>query len=302
MAWIAVHAGRRVSRWFLVPITLYFVTFSPTASRHARRYLERVLGRPVTWTDRYRHLHTFASTILDRVYFLREGVQPFDVRASGYDDLLAAARSDPGAFLVGGHLGSFEVLRALGDRLGGLPVALVMYAENAKRINDALQALSPDRPIPIIALGRVESMLAVRDWLNAGGLAGMLADRGLADQAANARGAGTSSGRGEGSQPWVEASFLGRPKAFTDGPMRMAALLKRRVFFMAGVFRGGNRYDVVFKPIADFRHVVAAERDAAVKEAVLAYARELEQQTLDAPYNWFNFHDFWQEDAATPPG
>ena len=32
----------------------------------------RALGRPARWTDSYRHIHCFASTILDRVYFLQE--------------------------------------------------------------------------------------------------------------------------------------------------------------------------------------------------------------------------------------
>ena len=63
MAFIAVHAGRRVARWVLHPITLYFLGFAPAARRNSARYLARVLGRRPTWRERYRHLHAFAATV-----------------------------------------------------------------------------------------------------------------------------------------------------------------------------------------------------------------------------------------------
>jgi hypothetical protein len=285
MAWFAITFGRTLARLWLVPISLYFLLFSPSQARNSRRFLKRALGRDANWIDGYRHIHTFASTILDRVYFLRQGTAPFDIVVDeAHHALVAAARDDPGAFLVGGHLGSFEALRALGDHVGGLNVAMVMYPDNARKINAVLEALAPDRPVPVIALGRMAAMLEVRDWLDQGGLAGMLGDRGLeADPQATRT---------------VRAAFMGREVDFIDGPMRLAALLKRRVFFMAGLYRGGNRYEVVFVPLVDFRHVDGKGREAAIRDGVLAYVRELENQARRAPYNWFNFHDFWLEDRT----
>ncbi len=287
MAWIAVTLGRRTARLCLVPITLYFLFFSPREARNSKRFLARALGRPIGWRDGYRHIHSFASTILDRVYFLREGVKPFDIAVNGHDELQAACKQDPGAFLVGGHVGSFEVMRAVGDRLGGLDVSMVMYPGNAQKVNQVLNALAPDHLVPIIELGRMESMLAVRDCLNRGGLAGMLGDRTLhADLNATKT---------------LRVPFLGVETAFIDGPMRMAALLKRRVYFMVGLYQGGNRYEVRFKPLVDFRDVPGGPaREVAIREAVHAYVCELESLAREAPYNWFNFHDFWNEDEAKP--
>ena len=68
MAWIALHLGRRVARWVLVPITWYFLLFSPDPKRQTRRYLRRALGREPGWTEHYRQVHAFASVVLDRVY------------------------------------------------------------------------------------------------------------------------------------------------------------------------------------------------------------------------------------------
>ena len=286
MSWIALTCGRRVARWVLHPITVYFVLFAPVPRRHSRRYLSRALGRPAGWRDVYRHLFTFTATILDRVYLLSGRMHLFDVSVHGealIDATLAEGRGD---FLVGAHIGSFEALRAIGQNRSGLRIAMVMYPDNARLINHALRAIAPHYQPKIIALGQRDSMLAVRDWLDAGGLAGLLADRALPGESQRA-----------GS---IGVNFLGREASFSDGPFRLAALLRRRVVFMAGLYAGGNRYDVRFTALADFSQRAAdpAAREQHIRDAVLAYAAQLESICREQPYNWFNFLDFWHEDAT----
>jgi predicted LPLAT superfamily acyltransferase len=75
--------------------------------------------------------------------------------------------------------------------------------------------------------------------------------------------------------------------------MRVAAALRRPVIFMTGLYRGGNRYHVVFHQIADFSQPNPVGRDAAVRAAIASYAQLLERYTRSDPYNWFNFYDFW---------
>ena len=106
---LAVWLGRRLARCLLHPITLYFVLLAPTPRRHARRFLARVLGRPAGWMDVYRHFHTFATTVLDRVYLLRGQMDVFDLQITAQASLDAVLAEGRGAFLVGAHIGSFEV-------------------------------------------------------------------------------------------------------------------------------------------------------------------------------------------------
>src|SRR5712672_2178610 len=54
MSWISLRLGRRLSRSVLYGIAVYFFLFAPRARRHAREYLQRVLGRPPTSIDRFR--------------------------------------------------------------------------------------------------------------------------------------------------------------------------------------------------------------------------------------------------------
>jgi predicted LPLAT superfamily acyltransferase len=287
MAWVATTLGRPAARLLLLPITAYFLVFGREARRHSSRYLARALGREPTWRDRWRHFHTFASTVLDRVYFARGQTEAFALTMhgdAGCDDTLDSGQ---GGFLLGAHLGSFESLHAAGKSFPGMQVTMVMYPGNARKIQGVLQALAPQLKMAIIAIGQPGSTLAIRDALNAGHLVGLLGDRVLDGDA------------GPRNTP-VALPFLGVPALFSDGPLRLAMLLKRRVIFMVGLFLGGSRYDVRFETMADFRDPPTdpAAREALIAQALQAYVARLEQLCHEAPYNWFNFHDFWREDAA----
>jgi predicted LPLAT superfamily acyltransferase len=287
MRWIAVAAGRRVARLMLHPIALYFFLASREPRRHSRRYLDRALGRPATWRDVYRHFHTFCATVLDRVYLLRGQFDEFAFEASGIEAILEPAGRGEGLLACGAHIGSFEALRMVGHDKG-LKVAMIMYEDNARLINDTLAAIAPNAELHTIPLGRVDAMLALRRWLDQGGLGGMLADR-------------TLPGNNPQRSKTVSLPFLGTPARFADGPFRLAALLRRKVVFMAGLYRGGNRYDLRFAPLADFSGVTSAgERDALIGAALARYVATLEALCREAPYNWFNFFDFWDAADADP--
>ena len=277
MVWISLNLGRAAGRVVLHGIAAYFTLFSPRARRAARAYLGRALGRPAGWREIHRQVFAFASTIHDRIYLLNDRFDLFDIEVSGADALQAALERQPGALLVGAHLGSFEVLRAVGRGRAGLQVAMLMYEENARKINATLAAINPAAAQDIVPLGRMDSMLAARDRLDRGCLVGLLADRGL------------------GGDPTVDCSFLGETAAFPLGPWRLAAMLRRPVFFMAGLYAGGNRYRIHFEPLADFSDTPRAGRDAAIRAAAQAYADRLTHYCRTAPDNWFNFFDFWQK-------
>jgi predicted LPLAT superfamily acyltransferase len=263
MRWIALGLGRRAARLVLHPVSAYFLLFAPQARRASRAFLGRALGRRATPADLYRHFYAFAATVLDRVYLLHERFDLFDIEEQG------APTPGAGLLLMGAHLGSFEALRSAARR-GGLRVSMVMYEDNARMLNETLAALSPAARQDVIALGHVDSMLRVRDCLAAGGIAGVLGDRGLHDDDAQV------------------VPFLGAPARFPLGPMRMAALLRCPVVFMAGLYLGGNRYALQFEPIADF-----GVAPPAPEAALAAYVACLERHCRAAPYNWFNFYDFW---------
>jgi len=281
MTVLSLRCGRSPSRVLLYFIAAYFCAFAPTARRHSRAYLRRALGREPTALDRFRHVLTFATTIHDRVFLVNERFDLIHIDIEGREVVQSALQAGQGAFLMGSHLGSFEVVGAVGLRQPGLRVAMAMYEENAHKVNRMLAAISPAARPDIIALGQLEAMLKIRERLDAGMFVGVLGDRTL------------------GHEPTVAVEFLGETAHFPTGAMRAAALMRRPVIFMIGLYRGRGRYHVVFAPLADFSAVGAPEREAAVEAAVRRYAALLALYCRSDPYNWFNFYDFWQAEHGS---
>jgi predicted LPLAT superfamily acyltransferase len=283
MTYISLRLGRATTRCLLHGIAAYFFVFAPTARRCVRQYLQRALRRNPTAADRYRLIVSFATTIHDRLYLVRSRYELFEISIQGEELVSDCHERSEGAFLLGAHLGSFEAVRFIGCRKPGLAVSMAMYSDNAKKINSILAALNPDIEPDIICLGSMDSMLQIRSRLDAGAFVGVLGDR------------------TPGDEPCEIIEFLGTPACFPSGAMRAAALLRRRVLFMAGLYRGGNRYHVVFEELADFSATPAKDRDAAVRAAIHSYAATLERYCRSDPYNWFNFFDFWRPPAPALP-
>jgi predicted LPLAT superfamily acyltransferase len=283
MTVISLHLGRRVARLVVYGIAAYFFLFAPTARRHACAYLGRALGRPPTAADRFRHIFSFAATIHDRIYLISDRFDLFSISVEGEALVREAIENRRGAILMGAHFGSFEVTRALGRSQSGLRVVMAMYAENARKISSTLTAINPTATLDVVALGHLDAMLRLRADLDAGACVGVLGDR--------APGAGATEA----------VQFLGATAHLPTGPMRAAATLGRPVVFMAGIYRGGNRYHIVFERLADFSATSPAERPAAIRAAISRYVGLLEQHCRRDPYNWFNFFDFWAEPRPAPP-
>lgn len=283
MAWISLHLGRRIGRGILHLIAAYFLLFAPASRRASRDYLKRALGRPPGWRDLYRHFFTFAATIHDRIYLVNRRFDLFELDVHGEDALRRLLDGGKGLFLVGAHLGSFEVIRALGRKDTDLRIAMVMHQENAQKIGAMLAAINPEVVQDIIGIGSIDSMLKVRERLDEGYVVGMLADR------------------TPGNEVLCPARILDADVFLPSSPFRMAAMLRRPVLFMTGLYLGGNRYAIHFEALADFSNVERAQRDAAIEAAIAAYAALLDRYCREAPYNWFNFFDFWPPESTASP-
>jgi predicted LPLAT superfamily acyltransferase len=276
MTYISLRLGRSVGRSILYVIAAYFFVFAPEARRHARNYLRRALQREPRAIDRFRQVLSFATVIHDRIYLVNDRFELFDISIEGESLVRDMLREGKGAFLMGAHMGSFEVTRAIGRRQESLRLVLAMYEENARELNAVLAAINPAAKPEIIALGHMDAMLRIREQLERGAFVGLLGDRSLRDE------------------PGQIVDFLGRPARFPVGALRAAAMLHRPVIFMAGLYRGKNRYHVVFELLADFSATPSGQRQAALQAAMTRYVNLLEKYCRSDPYNWFNFHDFWR--------
>ena len=83
-----------------------------------------------------------------------------------------------GAMLVGAHLGNFDVLRLIA-REAKIPVNVLMYTDNAQRINDAFQKLDSKSKVRVINVGPDAARMAfeIRECVKRGEFVAVLSDR-----------------------------------------------------------------------------------------------------------------------------
>lgn len=259
--WIALHAGRPVGRALLVPICAYFLATAPTARRASRDFLTRALGRPAGLGQVFRHLLAFGTTLLDRVFLVHRRTGEIEVTVAGEALFEAARAQGRGCLLLGSHLGSFEMMGVMGHVQRGLVVNMVMHLDDSAGLRSLLAGSGLTLPYNIIPLGQPGSMLRVRECLERGEVVGILADRVFGGEATQA------------------VPFLGKPARFSLSPFRLARLTGAPVLAVYGLFRGGRRYEIVF--------------EALPGPGPGPYVEALERHARDAPYNWFNFYDYW---------
>jgi predicted LPLAT superfamily acyltransferase len=111
---------------------------------------------------------------------------------------------------------------------------------------------------------------------------------------------GLLADRARPNETTTDAQFLGAPAPFPVAPYMIASMLGLPVMFCAGLYRGGNRYDLYFETFADEIKLSRAQRPAQLRELAQRFADRLEHYTRLAPYNWFNFYDFWHRPADEP--
>ncbi|MDQ3494388.1 MAG: acyltransferase [Pseudomonadota bacterium] len=275
---IGRFGGRALARGFLYPITLYFVLRRGAERRGSRDYLTRALGRPATLRDVARHIHTFAATILDRVFLLSGQTHRFDVTLSGLDGVHAQLDQGRGVLLFGSHLGSFEVLRVVARQRPDYTIRVVLDKAHSPALTRMFDALDPRMAANVIdgSQDGPSIMLAIQQAAEQGDMVALLVDR------------------AQPGHPTVEAPFLGSPAEFPSAPWLIAAVLKVPIALAFGLYRGGNRYDLVFETFSDGLDIPRRERAAAIPALIRRYAARLENHVRNAPYNWFNFYDFWE--------
>jgi predicted LPLAT superfamily acyltransferase len=279
MARLTLGLGRGTTRCILPPLCLYYYAAAPQVRRASRDFLARALGREPGARDVLRHFHSYASTLHDRLLLAAGRSEAFDIAVSGADQIDRMLALGRGCLLVGSHLGSFEVLRAL-ERTSAHRVSVVMHEENARRMQALISRVAPGRQQRVIASGRPDTMLRIKECLERGEIVGILGDRPLSEERTASR------------------DFLGAPARFPLGPWLLAAALGCPVGLFFGLYRGGARYEIVFETLSEGGSVARDARDGVAALWLRSYVARLEHHARRAPYNWFNFYDFWHAGAG----
>ena len=298
-AWLYRVLGRRVAQWLVYPVATYFFLTDPSGRAASRAYLERVhrtpegaraLGRPPGWRDVWCHYLEFGISIFDRVGIWLGRREDFRLHVSGRHELDRVPAEKRGAVILGAHLGSFDAMRLVADAQSPIPVHVMMYTRHAERINSlfaSLDALSPEKTgrVEVMKTGGFERVLGAKRVIERGEVLSILADR-----------------VHPGEERRVSrVSFLGSPAAFPRGPFLLAGLLGCPVLLMVGLRTGERSYEIHVERLADRVELSRRNREQKIDEYCQMFATRLEAHCLRAPFQWFNFYDFWSEEGPDEP-
>ncbi len=287
VVWCYRVLGRRFCQLLIRPIVLYFFLTDRKGRRASLRYLRRLYGRPggpealggpPTWRHALRHYHAYGLSILDRVGFWLGRDDDYALALHGAEQFTRLQPDGRGAILLGTHLGSFDALRVLA-RQRQVVVNVVMFIQHARMINSIFQSLDQDASVRMIQLdaNSINAAFAIKACIERGEFVALLADRvGIGDEKRTG-----------------QIEFLGDRTAFPYGPFFLASLLKCPLIFMVALRAGDGRYEAFAERVAE-RIVVSGPDDL---DALAAdYARRLERYCIMAPYQWFNFYDYWSDE------
>jgi len=291
--WCYRNFGRRVCLALAHVVVTYFFLTDGAGRKASRAYLarvwrdprgRRVLGhRPGTWQS-FLHYRAFALAIVDRLAIWSGALGEIEFDAHGIELVDRLTAEGHGALVIGAHLGSFDAMRLLAERTNTV-VNVLMFTAHAQRINRIFRELSPDAGARVIAVepGSVHSVFEIRACLARGEVVAILGDRVEAGD------------RGRTSR----VPFLGDPVELPQAPFLLADLLGYPVFLMLALRIRTGRYTVHTEKLADRVRLPQNAREKGASELLTTYAARLENYCLEAPYQWFNFFDYWG-DARSP--
>ncbi|MEX3955108.1 glycosyltransferase [Trinickia sp. EG282A] len=286
--------GTRATGLWLHPIVAYFLLTGRAARAESRRYFARLreaspdAGTPRPgWLSAYRQMLAFAQAGLDKLAAwsgrIGSAAVAFDDSAP-FEALVASGR---GALVIGAHLGNLEMTRALAVRGAHAKVTAVVYTEHARRFTSVLAGAHRDfslRLLEVDDFGPATAML-MQARIDAGELLVIVGDRVPAHEAGRT----------------VDAPFLGAIAPFAQGPYVLAHALGCPVYLFF-CLKEGRRHRLYFEPFAE--RIQLPRRDRAEHLAAYArrYAERLEHYCRKAPFQWFNFFDFWARPSGAPNG
>jgi predicted LPLAT superfamily acyltransferase len=101
----------------------------------------------------------------------------------------------------------------------------------------------------------------------------------------------------------TDAHFLGATAPFAQGPYVLAHALRCPVYLFFCLkergAEGGTRHRLYFEPFAERIALPRRERAQHIATWAQRYASRLEHYCRKAPYQWFNFFDFWARPGKT---
>lgn len=283
--------GRWPFRVALYPVLTWYVLTRAVARRASRDYLKRLYlhSHGTTPTPSLlnvlRHFAAFAEALVDKVLAWSDPDRLGDVTVTGREAVLQLLDAGRGGVFVVSHIGNFELCRAIArHRRRGIKLNIFVHTRHAARFNRVLRDLAPDSQLDLIQVTDFSPATAVMlsEKVERGEFIVIAGDRVPVSE------------RG----PVLQVDFLGASAPLPFGPYLLANMLRCPLISLIAR-REGEQSHINIRVLSDGVRLPRADRMGAATVLAQTYAEQMTHACLAAPFQWFNFFDFW---GAAPRG
>lgn len=278
--------GKSFFKVCLTPVMFYFYISGSSQRQAIWYYLDRYntsQSKPTKsgfpkFFEGFKIFFSFGLSIIDKFDAWLGKVNLKDINIvndKGYKQLLAAN----GAIIFSAHLGNMEVCRAIfsmGEQKKRLNV--ITYNEHTPSFNNFLKKVNADAAINFIHINNFgpDDTIKLKQRIEDGEAVVIFADR-------------TSV---TNPKSVCFAPFLGEEAPFAVGPFALASIMDCQVFTMFCIKKEG-KYQAYIEKFADPIKVKRRDRKEYFNLLAKRFAERLENHVLLAPYQWYNFFNFW---------
>lgn len=290
LVWLYRIFGQWLYRLVLIPIIGYYTLTGNKARKASLQYLQavnsingEVSNHNIRWYHAYKHFYQFGIAAVDKIRAWLGDIHKEDVtfHNSAEFQLLRNKNTSKGAIFIGSHLGNLELCRAIGESDADMTINALVFTKHALKFQAALEKFNPDASINLIQVDTLSADTAIllKQKVDAGEIVIIVGDRTSVTQYGRVR----------------YATFLGKEAPFSEGPFILAGLLECPAYLIFCLKQSG-RYHIYLEHFSDTLKLARTERPQQLQSIIERYAKRLEYYCLKAPYQWFNFYNFWHKD------
>ncbi len=286
--------GRRLCYILLYPIASYFWLTGKKQREASQQYLALLRGYASEkglvlpqHLNSYKHFLRFAQASLDKVAAWLNQIPAEQINFPNKSHCLDLVKQKQGCLLLVSHLGDIELCRALAELSDHVIINAFVFTKHALRFNQLVKEINPKSTINLIQVDEVgmDTTILLEEKLKAGEWVAIVGDR-----------TPVTTYHRDTMQSRVWVSFLGKKAPFPKGPFTLALLLKYPVYLMF-CLKKQEQFYIDFKEFNVPQSIKRNERPQQIAMLAQRYADELANHCIEAPLDWFNFYDFWQDNG-----
>ena len=281
-------------RILVYPISFFFYIFAPRARVEAKRFQNQLKeysnGEVPKKISGYRQTLSFAFSMLEKIQGWLGLINYNNVELQDDDsvNLIEQLKQSKGTVIVTSHLGNIELVRCLYNHYEEyvgktVPIVVLMEIGTSAQFIKTLNEINPgfmDNVIDTADIGP-DTVCRLMEELDNGAIIIIAGDR----TSAHAR------------DKVIVSDFLGKPAKFPYGTYLLPFLLGSTVYYSFGI---RDRF-AIFNPKYKI-HIEKSEidtqcgrkdREKNITALNKEFIEKIEKYVKKYPYQWYNFHNFW---------